>query len=212
MARPLVLQSAFEPGNAPDSTMALERPPQAAPLQHREHRSRWMSEAAKAVSHHPHHEVEDAVEGAGERVAWWIAEHQCTPGMIGGRSKQALVVRVTAHDAMHDHDVGRLDRLGMLSNIVDMPVNSLFDTRLLGEPARLVLVPGREFQIAGPCRTGLQELDLDLADTTANFEDGGALDPAIPKEIRILRAVLSSPRFRYLLAMRRANRLPKKRW
>jgi hypothetical protein len=101
----------------------------------------------------------------------------------------------------------------VLGDVVESPVDAPSDARLLRERARLLLVGGRELQILRPCRARLQELelDLDLADASADLEDGGALDVALPQEIRHLPRGLSSPRFRYFLAKFRANRLLKKR-
>jgi hypothetical protein len=48
---------------------------------------------------------------------------------------------------------------------------------------RLVLVGGGEFQVLGPRRARLQQLDLDLADAPADLQDAGALDAELSQEL-----------------------------
>ena len=76
---------------------------------------------------------------------------------------------------------------------MDSPVDAPSDTRLLREHARLLLVCGRELQIFGPRGARLQELDLDLADATADLEDGGALDATLSQEVSHLPRGLVQP-------------------
>jgi hypothetical protein len=57
------------------------------------------------------------------------------------------------------------------------------DARLRGERARLLLVGGGEFQVLGPRRARLQQLDLDLADAPADLQDGRILDAEFAQEL-----------------------------
>src|SRR6266511_4997480 len=170
------LRNALQAGDLPDPAAALVGPPKPVVLQHHKHRARWVGEAPKAALGQPHHQVEHPVERAGERVAGWIAEDQGAPRMVGGSSQQALVVWVTAHYPVQDHQVGWLHRRGVLGEIVDAPVDAPLDPYLPDERARLFLVGGGEFQILGPRRARLQQLDLDLADAPADLQDAGTLD------------------------------------
>ena len=175
------------------------------------HRSRRMGEAPKAASSQPHDQVEHPIEGAGERVAGWIAEDQGAPCMVGGGAQQPRIVRIAAHHPVQDHQVGRRHRPGVLSEVVDAPVDPPLDTCLPGQRACLLLVGGGEFQVLGPGRARLQQLDLDLADAPADLQHAGALNAELAQDPTIVWAVWSRPRLRYRLASRRANRRLKKR-
>src|SRR4029453_13931963 len=50
---------------------------------------------------------------------------------------------------------------------------------LVEEPYRLLVIGGRELEVDGAGGAPLQELDLDLADSAADLEDGRALDPPL---------------------------------
>jgi hypothetical protein len=48
---------------------------------------------------------------------------------------------------------------------------------------RLALVGGGEFQVLGPRRARLQQLDLELADAPADLQDAGPLEAELAQEL-----------------------------
>jgi hypothetical protein len=116
--------------------------------------------------------------------------------MVGGSAEQARIVGVAAHHPVQDHQVGRRHRPGVRGQVVDAPVQAPLDPGLPGERARLSLAGRGEFQVLGPRRARLQQLDLDLADAAADLQDAGPSMPPWRRNSTIVWAVWSRPRFR----------------
>ena len=110
-------------------------------------------------------------EGATDEVARRVAEREPATSPTGGCTQEPRVVRVAAHDSVQHHQVGSLHRLRCLGHVDDASMDPVRDTRLLRQAARLLVVRRGQLRDRGRLRAPPQQLDADLADTTADLED-----------------------------------------
>ena len=102
--------------------------------------------------------------------------------MVGRGAQEPLVVRVAAHDSIEDDHIGGLHASWIHCDVVKQPLCAYFDARLAHEPHCLVVVAGRELEVRRARRATLQELDLHVADSAADFQDGRPLDAVLLEE------------------------------
>ena len=60
----------------------------------------------------PHPEIHARERGTEGEIPRRVGEDEQTGSVLGCGAQQLLVVRVTANDAVHDHDVSRRDTVG----------------------------------------------------------------------------------------------------
>ena len=99
------------------------------------------------------------------------------------RVEKQLVVGIAADDAVEDDDVGCFDALGVGRDVVQAPIDARLQTRFAQEPSRVLVVAGRELEVDRPRGAPLEQLELDVADTAADLEDGGTLEPPAFEEL-----------------------------
>lgn len=98
--------------------------------------------------------------------------------MVSRSAQKPRVIRVAEHDAVQNHDIGRLDPSWIGGNVVKPTLRASLDRRRAHEPHRFLVVTGRKLEVRCACSAMLQERDLHLADSAADLEDGGPFDPA----------------------------------
>jgi hypothetical protein len=152
-----------------------------------------MNEAPVLPPERTRDEVDQPHERAARQALAWEAHDQVTPRPLGRPADERFRIGVTADHAVHDHRVGRLHVLAVGGNVVHPVVPAVLETRLAHERARLRFPVRRELDVHGPGSAGLQELDLERADTAADLEHGRSLDTARAKEVDDPLLVVSEP-------------------
>src|SRR5262245_32710202 len=71
-----------------------------------------MYERPELPSHNPTMEIVDRDKPSHEPAVARIGNREQAEGTAGRLFEQTDVVRIAAHDAVHGHDFGRLDRIG----------------------------------------------------------------------------------------------------
>ena len=110
-------------------------------------------------------------------------------------------IGVTAHDAVHDHDVRGVDITLELDEVTVTPRDLLAQTVFGEQPGSLAVVLLGELDHGRRAGTGLEQLDLNRADTSANFkhrrvghaalrklvddQPGGPVEPLSPVAARV---------------------------
>ena len=102
--------------------------------------------------------------------------------MVGRCPEKPFVVRVAADDSVENNDVGQLDSVGICCDVMDAPICSLIDPRFAKKLHRLALVSCRELEVERTGSTQLQELDLNLADSTTDLKDARLVDALLLEE------------------------------
>ena len=68
-------------------------------------------------------------------------------------------------------------------DIVDPPLGASLSPGLAEQRRRFLLIRVRQFQVDGVLRAPLQQLDLDLADASADLKHGRAVDSPLIEEL-----------------------------
>ena len=105
-----------------------------------------------------------------DRVPGRVAEHQRFPGRVGRRTQQALVVGVAAHHPVQHQDIRGLDTGRVGRDVQRPPVHSAPQPGLADESLRLVLVRRGQLKVQRGRSAPLDQLELDLADPSADLE------------------------------------------
>jgi hypothetical protein len=91
--------------------------------------------------------------------------------VIGCGADERVWIGIAADNAIHHDDVCRRDG-ARFTHEVAKPSLDAVGHPVLAEQLRCDrLVSGRKLDVGDVCRPGLQQLELDLADTTADLED-----------------------------------------
>jgi hypothetical protein len=157
-----------------------------------------VSERPELPPQQPEEEVLRSDEQTGDRIAWRVAEDEQASSVLRRRSEQPLIVRIAAdHAVQHDY-VGWVDVRRIGGDVVEKSLRPLLEARFAQEPRCLLLIGRRELEVDGPRGAAFQQLDLDLANSAADFEYGRALDSALLKKLdhelrRLLESFLSVP-------------------
>ena len=148
-------------------------------LRHRDHPRRRVRPGPEAGTPAPRTETLDRVQGPRQQVARWVAEDQHALGMAAGCGQQALVVGVAADDSVKDDDVGWFDGVRFGCDVEEPAVDAVGQPELGQQLRRLVLVVVGDLQVRHVGGTATQQLDLDLAHTTPDLQNRGALDAVL---------------------------------
>ncbi len=89
--------------------------------------------------------------------------------MARGLADKALVVRVTANDAMHEDDV-RVAESAVVREVTDLPVDALRDACLVRELRGCRLVTRRVLDVHSSLSAGREQLELDRPHAAADLE------------------------------------------
>ena len=103
--------------------------------------------------------------------------------MVGGGGEQSLVVRVAAHHPVQDDDVGRVDGLRGRGDVDEAAGHPVAQAGSRRELLRVGVVGVDELQVRGALGPATEQLELDVADASADLEDGGAVDAAAADEV-----------------------------
>src|SRR5207237_3130727 len=88
-----------------------------------------------------------------------------------------------AHDLVEDDRVRGIDPRRFASEVREMMLDPVVDTELRRELARGGFVRGGDLDARRACRAGAQELDLKVADASADLQDRRAADPSCDQQI-----------------------------
>jgi hypothetical protein len=103
------------------------------------------------------------------------AHDQHAPAVIRGGAHQPWHVRITANNAVHHDDIGRLDFGASRDEVKDFALDAVEETCLLKQLRGGFFVGRRQFDahcVLCPCA---EKLELDRSDTTTNLKDRPAL-------------------------------------
>ncbi|HZJ04331.1 MAG TPA: hypothetical protein VFD59_02540 [Nocardioidaceae bacterium] len=111
-----------------------------------------------------------------------MAERQQPVGLAAGRSEQPLVVGIAADHSVQNDDVDRLHLVGDLCDVEEPTVDAVPHAGAVEQFDGFRLVVGGDLQVGRPGGPASQQLDLDLADAAADFEDARSRDSALGQE------------------------------
>jgi hypothetical protein len=194
------VQLALEPGYLPDKRVVSERAAETSFSQSGEHLGGRVGERPELFPQQSEHEVLAGDEKPRDRVAGRTAEDAEAACVARGGSEQLLVVGIAADDPVQDDDVGRLDPVRMGGDIVETPLRPSLESGLTEQLPCLVRLPRREFEVDRALRAPFQQLDLDLADASADLKHGRSLDSPLLEKLdhsarRLVEALVAvSPR------------------
>src|SRR5439155_15854102 len=176
-----------------------ERGAKPALAEHREHRGRRMGEGSKLLAERPEDEVLEPDGETRGAVPRRVAEDEQPPGVLRRCAEQPLVVGIAAGHGMESTGVRSLDAGRVVGDVVQAPLRLLLEARLAEKDCRILVVGLRELEVDGAPRTPPQQFDLDLANSPADLEHGGALDPALLEELHhplrsLVETALAIPR------------------
>lgn len=107
-----------------------------------------------------------------------MAEHEDAPRAPGRGREERVRVRIAADDAMENHDVGRLDRLGIDGHVVQAALDPILEPGLAREQESGIVVCRRQLEIDRAGGARLQQLELQSADTASDLQHRRPVDPA----------------------------------
>lgn len=191
-------RSALEPDHIPEQRVMSVPGGQPLSGQDVHHGPRRMHEGAEVVALQASQRVVPPQRQSGYPIVRWVGKDQQPPGMAASSGKQPFVIRVTAHDPVQHHHVGRLDVVGSSSDVEKPAGHSSSHPLVLEQKESLRFVVGGDLQVRGRGRSSAQELDLNLAYSPADLLGRGALDPAFGEEpdqplLGARQAVLAEP-------------------
>ena len=103
--------------------------------------------------------------------------------MVRRSARQARQIRIAAHDAVHHNDVGSRDIAGGIDEVHHLALDPILQARFAQELGGACLVRRRQLHAHGARQAGLQQLDLDGADPTANLEKRLAFQAAFLQQL-----------------------------
>jgi hypothetical protein len=151
----------------------------AASLGDGDHGRRRMGENLEGFADQSETDVLQSGERPSQPVAWWVAEHQQSFGMVGCRGQETRVVGVAAHDPVHYEDVVRLDFVRCGRNVDLAACHPAAHPGRLREFGGVGVVGVDEFEGGGPARPLAEQLELDVTDTASYLKDASAVDSSV---------------------------------
>jgi hypothetical protein len=139
------------------------------------HRVRRMGEHPELAAAEAKQQVLGSDDGPGHRVSWWVTEHELPAGVVGGYAEQRGAVRVAADDAVQDDDVGGFNCGGVRGDVNEAALHPVGRSCLGEQPGSLSVVGLRQLNVGVGRRAAPQQLELDLADPTADLQDSRVL-------------------------------------